>query len=301
MSAPALPRVRETAVPNRFADFWELTKPGIGLMVVLTAAASAALASPLEIDRNKIIHAAVGTGLLSAGAATLNHWRERLVDRRMKRTARRPMAAGRIEPPEGFWFGVTLVTIGAGYLAAFASLLPAFLGLISAILYVCVYTPMKEISAWNTVVGAIPGALPVLIGWTVVKPELDAVAWLVFAILFVWQFPHFFAIAWIYRDDYENAGIKMFPATAVGRRYTALQAMACCALLLSITLAPPLLRLGGPIYGLGALACGLYFLSYAIAFMREETPKRAKMLMFSSLIYLPAVLGLLVVSAVGRG
>jgi protoheme IX farnesyltransferase len=288
------------SLSDRLTDYWELTKPGIGLMVIVTAAVGALAAIGGRDTPLSIIHIALATGVLSAGASTLNHWLERHVDQKMLRTARRPVASGRIPAWEALALGIVWIILGFFYLWNVGSMTAAGLGLLSALLYVLAYTPLKPRTTWNTLVGAFPGALPVLIGWTAMRVDLDAIAWLFFAILFVWQFPHFFAIAWIYRTDYAAAGLKMFPSTPLGEKYTGLQSTACCSLLLALTLAPPLARLGGPIYLLGAAACGVYFLAYSIRFQLDPTPRNARLLMASSLVYLPSLLGLLATMMVVR-
>ena len=285
---------------TRFADYRELGKPGIAFMVAVTAAVGALAAGAGKTPFWYVVSVSLATVTLSAGAGALNHWLERDLDKRMKRTARRPLPAGRVAPAEAFFIGVALCVAGGTFLYLIAGLVPAGLGVLSAILYLAVYTPMKRISVWNTFVGAFPGALPVLIGWTSIRTTLEPAAWLIFALLFVWQFPHFFAIAWLYREDYAAAGMRMFPSTPLGERFTGVQAIALCAVLLAISVAPPLVALGGPMYLIGALACGLYFLTYAVAFQRNPTNRRAKLLMASSLIYLASMMGLLLVTMAVR-
>lgn len=285
---------------SRFADYRELGKPGIAFMVAVTAAVGALAANPAQASFWHIVTVSLATTILSAGAGALNHWMEREIDKRMKRTARRPLPAGRVSANEALFLGLTMCVAGATFLCLVGGQIAAAIGVVSAFLYLAVYTPMKQMSIWNTFVGAFPGALPVLIGWTSVKTTLDPAAWFIFAIVFVWQFPHFFAIAWIYREDYAGAGMKMFPSTPMGERFTGIQATALCAILLSIGVAPPLVDLAGPVYLIGALACGVYFLTYAVAFQRNPTNRRAKLLMASSLIYLASMMGLLLVTIAVR-
>ena len=285
---------------TKFADYRELSKPGIAFLVTVTAAVGALAAGAGATPFWYVVAVSLATVTLSAGAGALNHWMERDLDKRMKRTARRPLPSGRVSANEALFFGVTLCVAGAMFLHLLAGPVACSIGVLSALLYLAVYTPMKRISIWNTFVGAFPGALPVLIGWTAVKTTIEPAAWLIFAIVFVWQFPHFFAIAWIYRDDYPSAGMKMFPSTPIGERFTGLQNTALCALLLAISVAPPLVELAGPIYLIGALACGVYFLTYAVAFQRNPTNRRAKLLMASSLIYLASIMGLLLVTMAVR-
>jgi protoheme IX farnesyltransferase len=288
------------SVRTRFADYRELGKPGIAIMVAVTAAVGALAAGGGATPFWKVVTVSLATVILSAGAGALNHWMEREVDKRMKRTARRPLPSGRLSASEALFAGIALCVAGATFLFLVGGTVAGIIGVLSAILYVAVYTPMKLVSEWNTFVGAFPGALPVLIGWTSVDTTVGPAAWLIFALLFVWQFPHFFAIAWIYREDYAAAGMRMFPSTPLGERYTGVQTTALCAILLAISLAPPLVDLGGPVYLIGAFACGLYFLTYAVAFQRNPTNRRAKLLMASSLIYLASMMGLLLVTMAVR-
>jgi protoheme IX farnesyltransferase len=263
-------------------------------MVIITAGVGAVLAARGNLPTSTLANVLLATGVLSGGAGILNHWMERESDKRMRRTARRPLPAGRIDAREALVVGCLMSIAGLVYLYATGTPFAASLGFLTLVLYVCVYTPLKPITEWNTIIGAVPGALPVLIGWAMVRPQIEPAAWTLFALLFVWQFPHFLAIAWLYREDYAAAGLKMFPSSAIGRRYTNLQAMSCCCLLLAVSVSPPLARLTGPVYFWGAFACGVYFLAYSLAFLANPTPRRARYLMFSSLVYLPAVLGLLV-------
>jgi len=287
-------------VRSRFADYRELGKPGIAFMVAVSAAVGALAADGGRTPFIHVVSVSIATAMLAAGGAALNHWLERDIDKRMQRTAKRPLPSGRVSSGEGLFVGVTLCAAGATFLFLTAGLLAGSLGVLSAILYLAVYTPLKQVTVWNTFVGAFPGALPVLIGWTSVKSTIEPSGWLIFALLFVWQFPHFFAIAWMYRDDYTAGGMKMFPSTAMGERYTGAQTVAFCAILLAIGLAPPLVELGGPFYLIGAFACGVYFLTYAVAFFRNPTYRRAKLLMASSLIYLASMMGLLLVTTAVR-
>jgi protoheme IX farnesyltransferase len=303
--AAAAPPTAETPSvaksPTLRADVISLCKPGIALMVAVTVGCAALIAGAGRAEIGTTAVAMLAAGLLSAGAGALNHWRERESDKRMRRTARRPLPTGRLAAGSALAFGATLIAVGFGVLWAACNPSAALVGLASAALYIFVYTPMKQRTVWNTTIGAVPGALPVFIGWLAIRPDVTISAWLLFAVLFAWQFPHFYAIAWMYRDDYEAGGMKMFPSTAVGREYTGLQTIAFCLLLFAVTLAPPFVRLGGWPYFVGAALLGAYFVGYAAAFQLRPSPKSARMLMFGSLVYLPSLLGLLATMAVMRG
>jgi protoheme IX farnesyltransferase len=202
---PSLP------VSVRLADLWEMTKPGITLMVVLTAGLGFLLGEEGRFHFILLVHALLGTGLVSAGASVLNHVLERDTDGLMQRTAGRPLPAGRMDPDAALFFGVLLAVLGLAELALAVNLLTALLGAVALAGYVFVYTPLKRVSSLATVIGAVPGAIPPMMGWSAVRNELDAAAWVLFGILFFWQLPHFLAIAWLCREDYARGGFPMLP------------------------------------------------------------------------------------------
>jgi protoheme IX farnesyltransferase len=275
------------------ADLVELTKPGITLMVVLTAGLGFLLAESAVHQRISLlllVETLLGTGLISAGGSALNHVLERDTDARMRRTANRPLPAGRLDPDAALLLGVVLGVAGLVYLAVAVNLLTALLGAIALGGYVFVYTPLKRVSSLATIVGAIPGAIPPMMGWSAVTGRLGLAAWVLFAILFLWQMPHFLAIAWLCREDYERAGFPMLTVEDAGGRRTARQVVLYGAALVPISLMPSALGLLGGVYLALALALGLGYLGAGVAFARRRTMPGARTLMFASILYLPAVL-----------
>jgi protoheme IX farnesyltransferase len=275
------------------ADLLELTKPRIAVMVALTAATGFVMASPGtvgSIDLLLLIHAVVGTGLVAAGAGALNHVVEREHDARMNRTARRPIAAGRIDPDLGLLYGVAVAVLGLAYLAAAVNLLTALLGGLTLAGYVFVYTPMKRLSSLATVVGAVPGAVPPMMGWTAARDVLEPGAWVLFGILFLWQLPHFLSIAWMFRGDYERGGFPMLPVLDRDGVRTGRQAVLYAAALVPVSALPTLLGLTGLVYFAGALALSVGFLATSAAFGLSRTDVAARRLLLASVLYLPAIL-----------
>jgi protoheme IX farnesyltransferase len=282
---------RSVAYPAiRAADLIELTKPGITLMVVLTAALGFVLASGGRVDWPLAVAALLGTALVTAGASALNHVWEIDTDARMKRTANRPLPGGRLAPDVALLFAVGLALAGLALLVLAVNLLTALLGAAALAGYVFVYTPLKKISSLSTVIGAVPGAIPPLMGWSAVRNELDLAAWALFGILFFWQMPHFLAIAWLCREDYANGGFPMLPVLDPAGRWTARQTVLYGAALVPVSLLPSLLGLSGVVYFCGALALGLAYLGFGLGFARRRSTAAARRLMFASLLYLPAVL-----------
>jgi protoheme IX farnesyltransferase len=281
---------------ERLGDFVELTKPRIATMVLLTVVAGGFAASNGVMNGDRLLrlfHAVVGTALVAAGSCALNQLAEKDVDARMQRTQRRPLPAGRISTTEAAWFGAVLSLAGAVYTVWYVDLLTASLAVGSWIVYVLLYTPMKRYTSLNTVVGAVSGALPPTIGWVAVRGSIDPGAVALFAILFFWQFPHFLAIAWLYREDYAAAGLKMLPTTPLGRMLTGFQTVSYCLALVPVSVAPSALGVTGPIYFWGTLAAGLQYLVYALIFQWKRTDVWARHLLWASLLYLPIVLMLM--------
>ncbi len=286
MKAAAL----ERATPSRLADFAELAKPGISLMVVLTAAMGYLLAEQGPVSLLLLFHTLLGTGLVSAGASALNHVLERNLDAKMERTANRPLPAGRLDPDIALLFGVALGVLGLGYLALFVNLLTALLGAAALGGYVFVYTPLKPITSLATIVGAIPGAIPPMMGWSAVRDTVDAPAWVLFGILFFWQMPHFLAIAWLCRDDYRAGGFPMLSVIDPTGVQVGRQSVLYGAALIPVSLLPSVFGLLGSLYFWGALALGVVYLVASFKFSRERTRDTARRLMFASILYLPALL-----------
>jgi len=246
------------------------------------------------MDYLLMLHTLFGTALLAGGAAALNQLIEREHDARMRRTEDRPLPSGRVSPDAALLFGGLCASAGLIYLALGVNLLTALLGTVTLCSYLLVYTPLKRVTTLNTAIGAIPGALPPLMGWTAATGHISLGGWTLFVILFFWQLPHFLAIAWIYREDYARAGFAMLPVVDPEGSRTGRQAVSHTLGLLPVSLAPFLLRITGPVYFFGALALGIVFLWHAIQFSRYLTMERARRLFYMSIIYLPLLLGLAV-------
>jgi protoheme IX farnesyltransferase len=281
---PALP------VSIRLADLAELTKPGITVMVVLTAGLGFLLAQQEGISFLLLVHTLLGTGLVSAGASALNQVIERETDALMRRTAQRPLPSGRMDPDAALLFGVALAVAGLAELALGVNLLTALLGAVALAGYVFVYTPLKRVSSLATIIGAIPGAIPPMMGWSAVRNEIDLAAWVLFGILFFWQMPHFLAIAWLCRDDYREAGFPMLTVSDPEGLRTSRQVLLYGAVLVPVSLMPSLLGLMGTVYFVGALALGITYFGFGLGFARSRTTPGARWLMFASILYFPAVL-----------
>ncbi|HEX9669921.1 MAG TPA: heme o synthase [Thermoanaerobaculia bacterium] len=296
MKADAAPATARPLAAVRLADLVELTKPGITLMVVLTAGLGFLLArGEARLPWLLLVHTLAGTGLVSAGASALNHVLEREVDARMRRTAERPLPAGRLDPDVALLFGVGLAVAGLLELALAVNLLTALLGALALAGYVFAYTPLKRVSSLNTVVGAVPGAIPPLMGWAAVRDGLDPGAWALFGILFLWQMPHFLAIAWLCRADYASAGLPMLTVHDPEGSRTARQVLLYGAALVPISLLPAVQGLLGVPYFLGALVLGLAYLGFGVDFARRRSTPAARRLMLASILYLPALLAVMLV------
>ncbi|HEX5137291.1 MAG TPA: heme o synthase [Planctomycetota bacterium] len=270
-------------------DFLELTKPRLSSFVLLVVALAAWLGAGGAIEPGTLLLAVVGTGLVAGGANALNMVIERDLDARMARTRARPIPSGRLEPHEAAIFGGTLTVAGLLLLLGTTPLASLLAALTSAS-YLLVYTPLKRVTTLNTHVGAVPGALPALIGWAAARGQLDPAAWTLFAIVYLWQVPHFLSIAWLYRDDYARGGYRMLPSADPAGRLTGRQAVLGAAALVPASLLPSLAGITGAAYFLGALVVGLWFVRRSIAFAMERTPATARGLLRASLVYLPAVL-----------
>jgi protoheme IX farnesyltransferase len=236
----------------------------------------------------------LGTALCAAGASALNQWWERDIDATMKRTMDRPLPARRMRPVDALLFGLFFSTTGIAILALFTNWDAAFLAFATIAIYILVYTPMKRISSLNTLVGAVPGALPPLIGWMAARGNYDLEGCLLFAILWFWQMPHFLAIAWMYKDDYAQGGFVMLTANDPECATTSRQALLYSFCLLLVTLVPGVLGFNSPVYFFGALVLGLAFSAFALHFIRRRDRNAARNLFFASIVYLPVLLGLLV-------
>lgn len=286
--------VEPLTMRERLACYAELTKPRITFLIVLTAAAGFCLASRGGVDYVRLVSSMLGIAFLSSGIATLNQYMERDLDGLMRRTAERPLPSGKLLPWEALWFGVTLAVVAEVYLAAFVNPLTAVLGLTVIAGYLFGYTPLKTRSTLSTLVGAFPGAMPPMIGWTAARGDLNLEAWVLFAILFLWQFPHFLAIAWMYREDYSRAGILMLPVVEPDGRITGQQIVIYTLMLLPVSLVPALLGLSGKLYLLGAVILGLLFLYGSVRAALSQSRQQARRLLLLSVIYLPLLFILMV-------
>ena len=284
-------------VRERIAAYAELTKPRITFLIVLTAAAGFALGTRGRVDYLKMVSAMVGIGLLSSGIATLNQYMERDLDALMRRTADRPLPSGKLLPWEALVFGAGLTILAQVYLAVLVNPLTALLGLTVIAGYLFAYTPLKTKTSLSTMVGAFPGAVPPLIGWTAARGELSLEAWVLFAILFLWQFPHFLAIAWMYREDYSRAGILMLPVVEPDGRITGQQIVIYTLMLLPVSLLPTVLGISGQVYFFGAIILGLLFLYSSVRAAFSHSRQEARRLLLASVIYLPLLFILMVVNS----
>lgn len=278
----------------RVADFVELTKPRIGLLVLATVAVSYTCARWGQPEPMVLLHTLLGTLLVAASASALNQCIERRRDLQMDRTADRPLPAGRLSLSEAVVFAVVTILVGTGYLALLVNVQAAMWGLLTWVLYVWVYTPLKTKTSWNTAVGAVAGALPVLIGWSAANGMRDdmARATALFTVVFLWQFPHFMAIAWIYRKQYGDAEMKMLPVVDPTGRRAGIQAVcgALAVLPASLVVGVFMPGLGGSVYVCFAFALGVVQLAFAIAFFARMNDRTARRLLKASLVYLPTLL-----------
>jgi protoheme IX farnesyltransferase len=269
------------------------------VLVLFTVAAGALLAGGWRVSVGLLVPAVLGTALVAGGASALNQWLERGSDRRMKRTAGRPLPAGRLQPVEVLLFGVLLAVGGVTWLVlALPSPWAAGVAAFTCLAYVGVYTPLKARTPLNTLVGAVPGALPPVIGWCAVRGAITEEAIALFVILFLWQVPHFLAIAWMYRDEYARAGLQMLPVVDPEGRLTGRHMVSYCLALVPASLGPVLLGAAGSLYAFGAIVLGLGFLASALRFQRVRSREQARRVLRASLLYLPGVFALLLLDRV---
>lgn len=279
------------APARRLADFYELTKPRLNFLVIITTAVGYYMGIRSAVDWLNLLHALLGTALTAGGSSVLNQYLERHHDARMPRTADRPLPAGRVLPLEALLFGLALSIVGVAYLAAMVNPLTALLGAFSLLAYVLIYTPLKRYTPLNTVIGAVPGAIPFVMGWTAVRGQIEPQAVALFGILFLWQMPHFLAIAILYRDDYAKAGFKMLPVLDPNLNMTSRQIVLYLAALIPVSLAPVAMHMAGTGYLLAALLLGIAFLSLGIACATSRRRQDARRLFLASILYLPLLLG----------
>jgi protoheme IX farnesyltransferase len=280
-------------------DYIELTKPRITWLILMSTGIGYYFGLRGGINWWSLFHTVLGTGLIASGTAALNQWAERDADRKMRRTAGRPIPAGRLAAPRALAFGIALSIAGFIDLWLGCNFLAAVLGAITLVSYLFVYTPLKQRTPLSTTVGAFPGAMPPIIGFAAAHGSLTAEAWVLFAILFLWQFPHFYSIAWMYREDYARAGIRMLPVVKPDGRRTAAEIVIYGLALIPVSLVPTMLGMSGRIYLFGALLLGLYFLYSGVRVAMERTILRARYVLLVSVFYLPLIYGLMLLDRPG--
>ncbi len=285
-----------SVVRSRLADYLELTKPRIAVMALITVGVGYLMAAGIQAKPLILLHTLIGTALVAAGASAMNQWLERDIDARMSRTRNRPLPAGRLKATEVLTFALASGVVGFVYLfLLLPSTLPAWVAGLTYLIYAFVYTPLKQVSTTNTLVGALPGALPPVIGWTAGQGSLGAGALVLFAILFFWQMPHFFAIAWMYRDEYARGGLRMLPVVDPSGQLTGRTSVLFCLVLLVVGMLPALIGLAGWGYLLTVTVLGLLFLARALQFAASPSHASARRQLYASLIYLPLALMAMVI------
>lgn len=284
------------AIRQRAADYWMMTKPEVNFLVVASSLVGFYLASSGPLRIGLLLNTLLGTLLVASGTATLNEYMERSHDGKMRRTAARPLPAGRIHPLEGLGFGLALSIAGGIYLDLTTNRLACFIALLTLVLYLLLYTPLKRRTPMCTLIGAIPGAMPPLIGWAAARGSLSFEAWILYVILFLWQFPHFSAIAWMYRQDYTRAGYLMLPPSDQKGRFMATQVIGFSLLLIPVTIMPALMGQAGRIYLVGAVMLGLAFLYFGARLAFSRSNALARRLVLASVVYLPLIYLLMIVN-----
>jgi heme o synthase len=282
---------RPTAVAQAFADYWALTKPDVNLLIAIVTSAGFYLGYPVQsggFPVGLLFHTVVGTMLVSGGTGTLNQFVERGFDAQMRRTSRRPIASGRIEPRHALCFGISLLVVGTAYLAS-VNLLVSLLAALTTLTYLAVYTPLKRKTPLCTLVGAFPGAVPPLIGWAAARGTLSLEAWVLYSVVFLWQFPHFMAIAWIYRKDYERAGYIVLPGDDRKTSFMVWQSILPSLVLVGLSGVATFKGHEGVIYFGGAFLCSVWLLYYASHLALVKTNTAARRLLIASVVYLPVV------------
>ena len=277
-------------------DLAELVKARLTLLVLLTTAVGFYLGSESPIDFARLLHVVFGTAAAAAGAAALNQWWERRADALMRRTRTRPIPAGRMSPLQALALGAVLSVLGVVYLAVLCNALSAALTAITIAIYIFAYTPLKRASTANTAVGAIPGALPPVIGWAAARGDVGPGAWSLFVIVFLWQLPHFFAIAWMCREDYSRAGFRMISSDDSTGERSASQSVFFCILLLILAGLPAFVGIVTYAYEAIELLLGAFFVAVAMRFLRLRTQSAARLLFIASIVYLPLLLAALVLT-----
>jgi len=286
---------------SRWADYWTLTKPEVNFLVLVSTLVGFYLASSGPLDFSRLFHTLLGTLLVASGTGTLNQYLERQSDKLMRRTANRPLPAQRLSPAEALWFGLLLAALGGWELWAFTTPLASVLALLTLGSYLLFYTPLKKRTPLCTLVGAFPGAMPPLIGWAAARGSLSLTAWALYAMLFLWQFPHLLAIAWMYREDYARAGLQLLPRNDRDGRSTVRRILGYSLVLIPASLLPAFLGQAGKPYMGGALLLGLGLLHYGVRLATNRSNSLARQLVLASVVYLPLVFALLMVDKTGTG
>ena len=295
-AAAELAESKQLSVGEKLAAYYELTKPRIAFLLVLTSAAGFYLGSNGGFDAVRFANAMISIALLAFGVSTLNQYLERHTDPLMERTAKRPLPTQRLAPIEALIFGILLCVAAEVYLFVAINTLTGVLGLIVIVGYVLLYTPLKTRTSASTAIGAIPGAMPPLMGWTAAANDITLGAWAMFVTQFLWQFPHFLAIAWMYREDYGRAGICMLPVVEPDGRVTGQQIIAYSLMLVPVSLLPTALGISGRIYLIAAAVLSLLFLASSIRAALSKSNQHARQLLLASVLYLPLLFGVMVLN-----
>ena len=282
-----------STIKSRLRDYLTLTKPEVNLLILMTTSAGFYLGSSGPMRIAGLVNTLIGTLLVASGTATLNQWMERNWDGQMRRTASRPLPSGRISPREAYWFGISVSTIGGLYLVLTVNWRSALLAIFTLLSYLLIYTPMKRKTPICTALGAIPGAMPTLIGWAGTSSAIGLKAWFLFALLFLWQFPHFLAIALMYREDYARAGYRMLPSFDEDSRFTRAEILGFTVVLIAVTMIPAVSH-GRLIYFLVMAASGAYLLYYVAQLMQSTSRALASRVVHASVLYLPVVLAMMI-------
>ena len=293
-------RTAELAQPTKLGAYIALTKPEVSLLVLMTTGAGFYMGAHGPMPWLHMLHVIFGTMMIAAGTAALNHYIERESDRFMRRTASRPLPTGQLTPAEALRFGLALALAGAVDLYYSAGSIACLLGVFTSLSYLLAYTPLKKRTVWATFIGAIPGAIPPMIGWTAATGELGTGAWLLFAIVFLWQFPHFHAISWMYREDYARAGILMLPVVDKDGTRTFRQIVLYAASLVAVSLLPAIMGFAGMLYFFGALVTCTGLVQVCLWAASAKTNTRAKWLMHATVLHIPILLGLMMYDKLPR-
>ena len=280
---------KQTVYAHSAADFIELVKPRLVVMILITTAAGFYLGAQQTVDWLRCLHTLIGAGLTAAGVLGLNQYLERDVDAQMKRTQDRPLPGGRMSPLTALFVGAALTGSGMLYLTFIVNVLSGFIISLIVVSYLFLYTPLKRKTSLCTLIGAVPGALPPVVGWVAARGTLTGEAWVLFTILFLWQLPHSLAIAYIYREDYANAGFRLLPVIHPDGASTCRQIVVNCVALLGVGLLPTLYNVAGNTYFFTALLAGVAFLAVGVYLARTRSMKAARYLLYASLLYLPLV------------